>query len=103
MFLTGYTENTCTKVLQSFYKVAGLQPIGISVGLVFQSPEGFLKKGALRNFSKFTENTFIKKEASIQVFSCDFAKFVRTPFLIENLQWLLLFLLTGGDINKIMY
>ena len=57
-----------------------------------------VRKGVLRNFTKFTEIhlrqslffnkvarpqpcNFIKKEARLQVFSCNFAKFLRTPFL----------------------
>ena len=44
------------------------------------------KKGVLRNFAKFTGKhlskacNFIKKETMAQVFSCEFAKFIRTPF-----------------------
>ena len=33
---------------------------------------------------------FIKKETLTQVFSCNFVKFLRTPFLTEHLRWLLL-------------
>ena len=33
---------------------------------------------------------FIKKETLAQVFSVNFAKFLRTPFFTEHLQWLLL-------------
>ena len=33
---------------------------------------------------------FIKKDFLAQVFSCEFAKFLRTPFFIEHLRWLLL-------------
>ena len=35
-------------------------------------------------------NDFIKKESLTQVFSCEFAKFLRTPFFTEHLYWLLL-------------
>ena len=38
----------------------------------------------------FLINDFIKKESLIQVFSCEFAKFLRTPFFTEHLYWLLL-------------
>ena len=33
---------------------------------------------------------FIKKESLVQMFSCEFSKFLRTPFLPERLRWLLL-------------
>ena len=35
---------------------------------------------------------FIKKETLAQVFSCNFVKFLRRPFLTEQLWWLLLVL-----------
>ena len=34
---------------------------------------------------------FTLKETLAQVFSCEFAKFLRTPFFTEHLRWLLLF------------
>ena len=40
---------------------------------------------------------FIKKESLPQVFSCEFCKFLRAPFLTENLRWLLL------EINSLNY
>ena len=83
--------------------------------------EVFFRKGALRNFAKFTgkylclrsatlikkrlwhryltvnfakfqPRNFIKKETLTQVFSVNFAKFLRTPFFTECLWWLLLFI-----------
>ena len=33
---------------------------------------------------------FIKKETLAQVFSCNFANFLKTPFYIEQIWWLLL-------------
>ena len=51
-------------------------------------PEVFCKKGVLKSFAKFTENTcarvsfiikFIKKEALAQVFSFEFCEIFRTP------------------------
>ena len=39
---------------------------------------------------KAQECNFIKKENLAQVFSCQFAKFLRTPFLTEHPRWLLL-------------
>ena len=72
-----------------------------------QSPEVFCTKGALRNFAKFTEKhlcqslffdevadlrpvTLLKKRLWHRCFPVDFAKFLRTPFFTEHLQWLLL-------------
>ena len=60
-------------------------------------PEAFCKKGVLRNFAKFTGKhpcqslfliklqagglQFIKKDSGTGVFSVNFVKFLRTPFL----------------------
>ena len=64
-------------------------------------PDAFCKKRVLRNFAKFTGKhlcqgllkNFIKKENLAQMFHANFAKFLRTPFFIEQLWWLLLQLL----------
>ena len=69
-------------------------------------PEVFCKKGVLRNLTKFTEKhqyqslslnkvagqacNFIKKRLSCRCFPVNFVKFLRTPFLIEHLCWMLL-------------
>ena len=44
------------------------------------------------NFAKFQARNFIKKETLTQVFSVNFGKFLRTPFFKEHLWWLLLFI-----------
>ena len=43
----------------------------------------------LRGSYKFIGN-FIKKEILTQVFSCEFSKFLRTPFHKEHFRWLFL-------------
>ena len=67
-------------------------------------PEVFCKKGILSNFlgvlrnhlyqslflTKLQACNFIKKETLAQVFSVNFEKFLRIPFLTERLRWLLL-------------
>ena len=72
------------------------------------------KKGALRNFSKFTGKSlcqslffnkvaglrpqagnFIKKETLYRCFPVNFEKFLRTPFYKEHLWWLLLKFVTS--------
>ena len=70
-------------------------------------PKVFQKKGVLRNFLKLTgkhlcQSLFfnnvaglrpailLKKETLHRCFSANFAKFLRTHFLTEHLQWLLL-------------
>ena len=70
-------------------------------------PEVFCKKGVLRNFAKFTRKrlcqshvfnkvtglrpaTLLKKWLWHRCFPVKFAKFLRTPFIIEHLRWLLL-------------
>ena len=66
--------------------------------------EVFCKKGALRNLAKFTEKylwqslfevsiklqALLKKRLWRRCFPVNFAKFQRTPFLIEHLRWLIL-------------
>ena len=69
--------------------------------------EVFCKKGVLRNFAKFIGKrlcrslffnkvaalrpaTLLKKRLWDRCFPKNFAKFLRTPFLIEHLWWLLL-------------
>ena len=69
-------------------------------------PEVFCKKGVPRNLTKFTEKrqyqslflnkvagqacNFIKKRLWCRCFPVNFVKFLRTPFLIEHLCWMLL-------------
>ena len=70
-------------------------------------PEVFCKKGVLTNFVKYTgkhlcqrlffnkvsglrPETLLKKSLWHRCFPVNFAKFLRTPFLTEHLQWLLL-------------
>ena len=68
-------------------------------------PKVFCKKGALSNFSKFTRKhlcqtlfvnnvarpaTLLKKRLLHRCFPVNFEKFIRTPFFIEHLWWLLL-------------
>ena len=70
-----------------------------------QSPRGVLLKSVLRNFAKFTgkhlrQSFFFNKVAGLKPvallkkrpwhrsFPVNFAKFLRTPFLVEDLRWL---------------
>ena len=60
-------------------------------------PEVFCKKGVLRNFTKFTRKhlclrpaTLLKKRLWHRYFPVHFVKFLRTPFFMEHLWWLLL-------------
>ena len=70
-------------------------------------PEVFCKKGVLRNFAKFTGKelcrslffnkvagltpaTLLRKRLWHRCFPVNFARFLRTSFLTEHLQWLLL-------------
>ena len=76
----------------------------------FSRPEVFCKKDVLRNFAKFTGKhlshdlffnnveglrsaTLLKKRPWHWCFPVNFAKFLRTPFYIEHLWWLLLHIL----------
>ena len=66
-------------------------------------PELFCKKGVLRNFffNKVAGlGNFIKKEALAKVFSSKFCKFLRTPFLTEHFQWLLLKISNPDDTKQ---
>ena len=70
-------------------------------------PEVFCKKGALRNFTKFTgkhlcQGLFLNKVADLRLatllklrlwhrcFPVNFVNFPRTPFFIEHLWWMFL-------------
>ena len=53
-----------------------------------QLSEGFFKKGFMRNFAEFTRKHLYQN--SFLVFSCEFAKFVRTPVLQNSIGRLLL-------------
>ena len=68
-------------------------------------PKVFCKKGVFRNFAKFIRKhlcqslflgmrpaTLLKKRLWNRCFPVNFAKFLRTSFLKENVRWLLLFL-----------
>ena len=61
-------------------------------------PKVFCKKDILKNFGKFTrkhlcQSLFFNKVAGLRHrrFPVNSAKFLRTPFLIEHLCWLLMF------------
>ena len=73
-------------------------------------PEVFCKKGIIRNFARFTgkhlsqslffnkvadlrPTTLVKKRLRLRWFSVNFGKFLRKPFFIEHLCWLLLLFL----------
>ena len=63
----------CTKYFNWFLSRSGL-------------PQVFYKKGALKNFTKFTgkylcQSLFIKKETLAQVFSCEFCEISESTFL----------------------
>ena len=60
--------------------------------------EVFCKKGVLRNFTKFT-GKHLCQSLWHRCFPVNFVKFLRTPFLKENLWWLLL----NGLINAFIY
>ena len=90
----------------------------IHVSIIYRGsrPDVFCFKGVLRNFTKFTGKylcqniffniiaglrpvTLLKKRLWHRCFPENFVKFLRTPFFIENLQWLLLSLrLVQGEI-----
>ena len=58
-------------------------------------PGVFGKKGVLRYFTKFTgkylcQSLYFNKVAGLRRIPVNFAKFLKTPFLIEHLRWLLL-------------
>ena len=61
--------------------------------------EVLLKKGVLRNFAKFTGKhlSLLKKRLWRRCFSVSSATFLRTPFIIEQLRWLLLCLTDFAD------
>ena len=87
---------------------ARARPTGIGRAIC---PGLFCKKGVFRNFAKFRGKhlcqslffnkvaglrpaaTLLKKKLWYRCFPVNFTKFLRTPFLTEDLRWLLLFML----------
>ena len=105
MFLTISVEDTKTIFCYDFEA-----PLSISETPIQRSrrPKVFCKKGVLRKFTKFTGKhlcqslffnnvaglrtaTLLKKRLWHRCFPVDFVKFLRTPFYIEHLWWLLLY------------
>ena len=88
-------ENTSTSRSHTFMRCKFKKPLFRS-----SCPEVFCKKGVLRNLQISLENTwaslFFNKVAGLRLwyrcFPVNFAKFLRTLFLIEHLRLLLLFL-----------
>ena len=78
-------------------------------------PEVFCKKCILRNFVKFTRKhlchslffnkslTLLKKRLWHKCFPVNFTKFLRTPFLTEDLRWQLLDRVVSEDTFSIAY
>ena len=71
---------------------------------VLESPTRFsildarlCKKDVLRNFAKFRPANLLKKRLWHEDFPVNFEKFLGTPFFIEHLLWLLLFLSRSGS------
>ena len=96
------------RILTSFMSKCGLR-LSMHLFLQKQPPDVFCDKSVLRNFAKFTGEhlcqslffnkveglkpvTLLEKKLGHKCFSVNFAKFLRTPFIIELLWWLLLFL-----------
>ena len=95
-------ENTCARVS---FSIKSIEPV----------VQRFCRKCILRNFAKFTGKhlfqglyfnkvaglglacKFIEKEALAQVFSVNFAKFLKTPFLQNTSERLLLCFITFCD------
>ena len=65
-------------------------------GYMYRSvlPEVFCNKGALRNFAKFT-GKHLCQSLWRRCFLVNFAKFLRTPFIVEHLWWLLLYVVSS--------
>ena len=72
------------------------------------------RKGVLRNFVKFIgkhlcQGLFFKKKRPYskrflaQMFSCEFSKFLRTPFLKKHLRWLFLSTLSQNYIEYLIH
>ena len=102
-------KNLQTLFLAEEFFVAPLIELATAYAMLRSSrPEVFCKKGVLRNFTKFSGKhlcqrlffffnkvagqrpaTLLKKSLWHSCFSVNFVKFLRTPFLIEYLRWLL--------------
>ena len=106
-----YAENLCERVKKSVHFQKKV--------ITYRSsrPVVFCKKGALRNFTKYSGKhlcqslffnkvldlrpaTLLKKRLWHRCFPANFVKFLRTPFYIEHFWWLLLNLETLEGIHK---
>ena len=108
--ISGFKIDIYNQWLQNFPKNI-LRHLNLGAVLVWHRssrPEMFCKKGVLRNFAKFTgkhlcQSLFSNKVAGPRpaillkrrllhwCFPVNFTEFLRTPFYIEHLWWLLVF------------
>ena len=73
----------CRRLLRKYEKsLEGYLEKKENIIIISSCPDVFCKKVFLRNFAKLTGKHLC--------FPVNFAKFLRTPFLIEHLRWLLL-------------
>ena len=87
IFVENSIINTCrSSRSQVFFKIGVLKNSKYSQENTCVGVSFFIK------FIKHRAFNFIKIETPTQVFSCEFAKFLRTKFFIEYLRWLLLYL-----------
>ena len=97
-FLSHLHENLVL-VIGNFLTMQHFRPLGyLKCSSRSSRPEVFCEKGVLTKFTKFTGKhlclrpaTLLKKSLWYKCFPVNFAKFIRTPFFIEQLRWLLLF------------
>ena len=70
------------------------------------------KQGVLKSFAKLTRKylyqslrpaTLLKRRLWHRCFSVNFAKFLRTPFFIEHIRWLLLNLISGPSLYPLFW
>ena len=103
-----FKQNTSERLLLYYFSIETkksetindshiLKQVFKSLVVFFRSsrPKVFFKKGALRNFLEGLPGTLLKRGSGTGVFlwmcfPVNFAKFLRTPFLTEQLWWLLL-------------
>ena len=62
-------------------------------------PEVVVRRYSVKTYSGFSPATLLKKTLWHWCFSVNFTKFLRTPFFIEQLQWLLLYVFQKLDVN----
>ena len=110
LFIVNFERISCINTMTLLLTMNTFQRLGYFYIMFFRSNRSqmFFKFGVLKNFANFTGKhrcwslfnkvaglgpaTLVKRDPNTGVFLRNFSKFLRTPYLIEHLHWLLLVL-----------